>query len=152
MIEIRIDDLSGAETRALIGHHHADMHAQTPAESVHALDVDALRSPAITVWSGWIDGRLAGIAALKRLDGDGGELKSFRTADAFRGRGVARALLRHIAVHARAHGMRSLWLETGSDDGFAAARALYASEGFVECGPFEDYVDDPHSTFMARTL
>lgn len=152
MIEIRIDDLSSAETRALIAHHHADMHANTPAESVHALDIDALRSPAITVWSARLDGRLAGVAALKRLDAERGELKSFRTADAFRGRGVARALLRHIVAHARGAGMRSLWLETGSDDGFVAARALYASEGFVECGPFDAYVADPHSTFMRLAL
>lgn len=157
-IQIRVDDLSGAEARALVAHHHAQMHANTPAESVHALDLDALRSPAITVWSAWIDGRIAGVAALKRIgaeDGtpsDRGELKSFRTADEFLGRGVARALLRHIVAEATAQGIRSLWLETGSDDGFLAARSLYAGEGFVECGPFDDYADDPLSTFMSRIL
>ncbi|KQY96301.1 acetyltransferase [Microbacterium sp. Root53] len=157
-IEIRIDDLSGEPTRALIAHHHAQMHANTPAESVHALDLDALCSPDVTVWSAWIDERIAGIAALKRLrdahgaPSDRGELKSFRTADAFLGRGVARALLRHIVAEARAGGLSSLWLETGSDDGFIPARRLYAAEGFVECGPFDGYAEDPLSTFMTRTL
>lgn len=151
-MDIRIDDLSGADTRALIAHHHAQMHAQTPAESVHALDVDALRDPAITVWSAWLDGRVAGVAALTQLDAARGELKSFRTADEYLGRGVARALLRRIIADARGRGLTSLWLETGSDDGFVPARALYASEGFVECGPFEGYVDDPLSTFMTRAL
>ncbi|GAA1732032.1 GNAT family N-acetyltransferase [Microbacterium paludicola] len=151
-MDIRIDDLSGADTRALIAHHHAQMHAQTPAESVHALDVDALRDPAITVWSAWLDGRVAGVAALTQLDAARGELKSFRTADEYLGRGVARALLRRIIADARGRGLTSLWLETGSDDGFVPARALYASEGFVECGPFDGYVEDPLSTFMTRTL
>lgn len=151
-MDIRIDDLSGADTRALISHHHAQMHAQTPAESVHALDVETLRDPAITVWSAWLEGRVAGVAALKQLDDERGELKSFRTADEFLGRGVARALLRRIIADARGRGLTSLWLETGSDDGFVPARALYASEGFVVCGPFEGYVDDPLSTFMTRTL
>ncbi|WP_345751985.1 GNAT family N-acetyltransferase [Microbacterium rhizophilus] len=128
------------------------MHAQTPAESMHALDLDGLRGREFTVWSAWIDGELTGIAALKRLDGERGELKSFRTADAFLGRGVARALLRHILAVARERGLTSLWLETGSDAGFAAARALYASEGFAECGPFDGYAADPLSTFMSRAL
>lgn len=151
-MDIRIDDLSGADTRALIAHHHAQMHAQTPAESVHALDVDALRDPAITVWSAWLDGRVAGVAALTQLDAARGELKSFHTADEYLGRGVARALLRRIIADARGRGLTSLWLETGSDDGFVPARALYASEGFVECGPFGGYIDDPLSTFMTRAL
>ncbi|MFL0412203.1 GNAT family N-acetyltransferase [Microbacterium paludicola] len=151
-MDIRIDDLSGADTRALIAHHHAQMHALTPAESVHALDVDALRDPAITVWSAWLDGRVAGVAALTQLDAARGELKSFRTADEYLGRGVARALLGRIIADARGRGLASLWLETGSDEGFLAARSLYASEGFVECGPFEGYVDDPLSTFMTRAL
>ncbi|MER7796270.1 GNAT family N-acetyltransferase [Microbacterium sp. NPDC096154] len=151
-IEIRIDDLTAPETLALIAHHHARMHENTPSESVHALDLDGLRSSAITIWSAWIGGRIAGIGALKRLDAQRGELKSFRTADEFQGRGVARALLRHILGEARARGLTSLWLETGSDDAFIPARALYRSEGFSECGPFDAYADDPHSTFFTRTI
>jgi len=151
-IAIRTDDLTGEQTRALVAHHHAAMHAQTPAESVHALDLDALQAPGVTVWSAWIGGTVAGIGALTMLDAERGELKSFRTADAFLGRGVARALLRHIVGAARERGLRSLWLETGSDDGFVPARGLYASEGFRECGPFGGYRADPRSTFMTRTL
>lgn len=43
-------------------------------------------------------------------------------------------------------------LETGTQPGFAAARALYAAEGFVECGPFGAYAPSAHSAFMTRTL
>jgi putative acetyltransferase len=45
-----------------------------------------------------------------------------------------------------------LSLETGSPAYFDAARALYARHGFVECGPFADYVLDPYSVFMTLDL
>ena len=61
-------------------------------------------------------------------------------------------LLRHIIAEARARGMTSLWLETGTPADFLPAQRLYESEGFVACGPFEDYADDPFSLFMTKTL
>ena len=151
-IEIRLDDLTSEATQTLIAAHLSGMHESSPPESVHALDVDRLRHPSVTFWSAWIDGTLAGIGALKSLDHERGELKSMRVADGFRGTGVGRALLRHIVAEARERGMTSLWLETGSTPDFAPAQRLYESEGFVVCGPFEGYRDDPFSVFMTRAL
>ncbi len=152
MIEIRADDLSGEATRRLIAAHLAGMHDTSPPESVHALDMEGLRHPSITFWSAWIGGELAGIGALKQLDAERGELKSMRVDDRFRGTGVGRAILRHIIDDARARGMTSLWLETGSTEEFLPAQRLYESEGFVLCGPFEGYVLDPFSVFLTRIL
>lgn len=156
-VEIRVDDLTGAATRALVAAHLGGMHESSPPESVHALDVDGLRHPSITFWSAWIGEELAGIVALKLLDGPDaavrrGELKSMRVDDRFRGTGVGRTLLRHVIAEATALGLQSLWLETGSPDDFVPALRLYESEGFVSCGPFGDYSDDPFSLFMTRTL
>jgi putative acetyltransferase len=151
-IDIRDDDLSGEATRRLIAAHLAGMHDTSPPESVHALDLDRLRQPSISFWSAWIGGELAGIGALKALDDARGELKSMRVDDRFLGTGVGRALLRHIVAAARERGMTSLWLETGSTAEFLPAQRLYASEGFVECGPFEGYSLDPFSVFMTREI
>ncbi len=151
-LHIRVDDLSGENTRALIAFHLSGMHDTSPPESVHALDIEGLRDPSITFWSAWIDGDLAGIGALKTIDAERGELKSMRVDDRFRGSGVGRAILHHIVAVARERGMKSLWLETGSPDEFVPAQRLYESEGFVRCGPFEGYTDDPFSVFMTRTL
>lgn len=151
-VEIRIDDLSGAPTLALIAQHLDGMHDTSPAESVHALDIEGLRHPSITFWSAWVGGDLAGIGALKAIDAERGELKSMRVAPDFLGRGIGRALLRHIIAAARERGMRSLWLETGTPADFDPARRLYLSEGFHECGPFEGYREDPFSVFMTRIL
>jgi putative acetyltransferase len=152
LIEIRVDDLSGDHVRALILSHLDGMHDTSPAESVHALDIEGLRHPSITFWSAWIEGQLAGIGALKAIDAHRGELKSMRVDDAFRGSGVGRALLRHIVAEAQARGMTSLWLETGSPEDFVPAQRLYESEGFTRCGPFEGYTDDPFSVFMTRAI
>ncbi|HEY6728008.1 MAG TPA: GNAT family N-acetyltransferase [Polyangiaceae bacterium] len=147
-----LDDLSGAPTRALIAQHLAGMRANSPPESVHALEVDGLRQPNVTFWSVWLDDVIAGCGALKQLDARRGELKSMRVADAFLGRGIGKALLNHLISEARARGLESLWLETGSSPAFTPALRLYEGAGFVRCGPFEDYTHDPFSVFMARSI
>lgn len=152
MWHIRPDDLTGGATRALVAEHLAHMHSLSPAESVHALDVTAMQNHGVTMFTAWDGTTLGGMAALQRLDVHHGELKSMRSAATARGRGAGRALLQHIMNVARAEGLSSLFLETGAEHEFAPARALYASEGFIECGPFADYDEDPLSVFMTRTL
>jgi putative acetyltransferase len=151
-MEIRVDDLSGDATLGLVARHLDGMREYSPPESVHALDAEALRDPAVTFWSAWVDGEIAGIGALKTLDADRGEIKSMRVDDRFRGAGVGRALLRHILAEARERGMTSLWLETGTTPDFAPAQRLYESEGFRSCDPFDGYAHDPFSRFMTRRL
>jgi putative acetyltransferase len=151
-MQIRRDDLSGAAIRALLDEHLASMRRISPPESVHALDLDRLRRPEITFWTAWLDGELAGCGALKALDATHGEVKSMRTADAHRRRGVGRALLEHIVAEARARGYARLSLETGSMSAFEPARTLYARYGFVRCEPFAGYGPDPNSVFMTLAL
>jgi putative acetyltransferase len=147
-----LDDFSSEPTRALIARHLSGMRASSPPESVHAFDIDKLRGPDVTFWSAWLDDEIAGCGALKRLDARRGELKSMRVADAFLGRGVGRALLDHLIGEARTRGMDSLWLETGCTPSFIPALRLYESAGFVRCGPFEGYAEDPFSVFMTRSI
>jgi putative acetyltransferase len=151
-MDIRIDDLRGPEIRALLEEHLAEMHENSPPESVHALDLDALRRPDITFWTVWSGGALAGCGALKELESTHGEVKSMRTARAFRRQGVARAVLEHILREAEQRRYHRLSLETGSMDAFLPARELYESFGFSHCPPFGDYALDPNSVFLTRVL
>lgn len=151
-MQIRPDDLTGPEIRALLAEHLRHMHALSPPESVHALDLDGLRSPDVTFWCVWDGSALLGCGALRELDSAHGEIKSMRTASAHLRRGVARAMLTHIVAEGRRRGYARLSLETGSMPAFAPACALYARAGFVACGPFGDYVEDPHSVFMTMAL
>jgi putative acetyltransferase len=73
-----------------------------------------------------------------------------RTARAHLRRGVAARLLTHILDEARRRGYRRLSLETGSAEAFRPAQEMYSRFGFVRCGPFGDYVEDPFSVFMKR--
>lgn len=146
------DDLTGEPTRRLIAAHLAGMLANTPVESVHALDLSALRHPSVRVYSAWLQGDIAAVGAFKTFGGDRAELKSMRVADAFLGRGIGRAMLTHLEREARAAGIRSLWLETGSGPDFVAARSMYERAGFVPCAPFADYRPDPLSVFMTRAI
>ena len=145
-------DFSDARVIDLLRIHLAGSRANTAPGSAHALDIAGLQSPDISFWTIWQDDALLGCGALKRLAPDHGEVKSMHTAQASRRKGVGSAMLRHIVATARARGMARLSLETGSWDHFAPARALYARHGFVECGPFADYVLDPNSVFMTLDL
>lgn len=151
-LRIVLDDLSGPEVAALLTQHLAEMYDNSPEDSVHALDLDALRGPNVTFWSAWEDDELAGCGALKQLDATHGEIKSMRTATDRTGRGIASALLNHLIAEARARDYQRLSLETGACDYFTPAQRLYARHGFEICAPFADYVEDPHSVFMTRIL
>jgi putative acetyltransferase len=155
---IKTDDLFGPEIYALLQEHLRNMALHSPPDSVHALDIDALRQPGITFWTAWDGAELLGCGALKSLSqpaetgGPHAEIKSMRTAAAHLRKGVARAMLSHIVGVSRQRGYARLSLETGSAPAFKPAHLLYQSFGFTECGPFSDYVEDPFSLFMTKQL
>ena len=151
-MEIREDNVQGAEVLALLKAHLADVARHSPPESVHALGVEALRAPDVTVWTAWDSGELLGCGALKELDPHHGELKSMRTAEAHLRQGVGRRILEHLLAEARSRSYRRLSLETGSMEAFAPARRLYERFGFEECPPFADYRPDPYSVHMTLPL
>jgi len=151
-MEIKIDDLTGSEIYELLQEHLRSMYLHSPPESVHALDIEALRRPEITFWSVWEGDELLGCGALKELDPQHAEIKSMRTSARHLRKGVAKYLLNYILEEARRRGFRRLSLETGSMKAFEPARNLYANFGFKYCEPFADYIEDPYSVFMTREL
>ena len=148
-MDIREDDVRGAEVLALLEEHLADVARHSPPESVHALGVEALRAPDVTVWTAWDAQELLGCGALKELDPRHGEIKSMRTAEAHLRRGIGARILEHLLGEARRRGYRRLSLETGSMEAFAPARRLYER---LPCPPFADYRPDPHSVYMTLPL
>jgi len=141
-IEIIRDDLSGAATRDLIRLHLREMQECSPPGTSFAFDSTGLRSADVTVWSGWVGQRIAGIGALRELPDRCGEVKSMRTHPHFLRQGVAAQLLEHIISAARGRGMVRLSLETGTGPLFEPALALYRRRGFVAGPAFADYPSD----------
>jgi putative acetyltransferase len=137
---------------ALLDHHVTAARAQTAPGSAHALDLAGLRAPCIAFWTGWDDETLVATGALKMLPAGHGEVKSMHTLQTTRRRGFGGQMLRHIIAVARMRGLTRLSLETGAWDYFKPAHALYRAHGFVPCGPFEGYVEDPNSLFLTLEL
>lgn len=153
MPAIALDATIADDVVDFLDEHLADMRSVSPPDSVHALDVAALRAPGMRLWVLRSDeGAVLGTVALAPLEPGQVELKSMRVSDAARGTGLGRALLDHALAEARAGGATRMSLETGAEPYFAAARGLYSRAGFVECPPFGAYVLDPSSVFMTRTL
>ncbi|MGO8957482.1 MAG: GNAT family N-acetyltransferase, partial [Streptosporangiaceae bacterium] len=108
--------------------------------------------PSITLYSYRRGAQLLAVGALKQLTDWHGELKSMHTAATARGTGIGRAMLDYLIGVARDRGYQRVSLETGSMAAFAPARSLYATAGFIECGPFADYHPSPNSIFMTLQL
>ena len=149
---IAADDPRAEDVRRLLAAHLAFAAGHTPAENIHALDIESLLDPAIAFFSCRAGGELLAVGALRQLSEDHAEIKSMHTARAARGRGIGRAMVTHLLGVARARGVRQVSLETGTMAAFAPARALYASMGFVPCGPFGGYRETPDNTFMTLWL
>jgi putative acetyltransferase len=146
------DDLTHPQVLDLIELHVRAAAANSPPGAVFALDLSGLRDPAVTMWTAWEGEVLLGMGALKQLDGAHGEIKSMRTAPGQQRRGVAAAMLGHLLGEARARGYGRVSLETGGNDAFAPARALYERAGFAPCGPFGDYVVSDFNRFYSLAL
>jgi putative acetyltransferase len=135
----------------VLARHHALMRTLSPEESCHVMTSAELRASGAQVHAVREGDRVLGVAALKPF-GSAVELKSMHTVSEARGRGVGARLLGHLVGIARADGASTVFLETGSGEGHAAARALYMRAGFVETGPFGTYREDPESVFMRLDL
>ncbi len=146
------DSLSGTQIANLLSEHLANMAEISPRESVHALDLEKLRAPEITFWTAWNGEELLGCGALREIDATHGEIKSMRTVALHRRKGVAAAVLEQIFSEAKLRNYQRLSLETGSMPPFKPAQELYVRFGFVQCGPFAEYAEDPYSIFMTRKL
>lgn len=149
---LKLDDVSSKEVQDLLRDHLYQMTLHSPPESIHALDISALQKPEITFWSAWEQSELLGCGALKQLDCLHGEIKSMKTANNHLRKGVAASLLEHIIAEAQSRGYERLSLETGSMAAFKPACLLYERFGFTYCQPFADYVEDPNSLFMRKTI
>ncbi|MEV4561504.1 GNAT family N-acetyltransferase [Kitasatospora sp. NPDC049285] len=106
---------------------------------------------------GYLDGRpvACGGWRAKESDADGlragdAELKRMYVVPAARGKGYARAVLRHLERTAVSAGRTRLVLETGDQQ--PEAIALYDSEGYLPIRKFGYYKDYESSVCMGKEL
>ena len=151
-VVIAVDEPRADDVRRLLERHLLFSALLSPAEHVHALDLEGLLDPSVTFFSARDGAGLRGLGALKELDATHGELKSMHVTEAARGQGTGRALLDHLLAVAADRGYARVSLETGAMEAYAPARALYEKAGFTPCAPFAEYTDNPYSMCMSREL
>jgi GNAT superfamily N-acetyltransferase len=95
---------------------------------------DELGPPAGALIVGWIDAEPVCVGGVKRLDERVCEIKRMYVAPAWRGRGVARALLGELEAKARRLEYEIARLDTGPRQ--QGARGLYESAGYREIENF----------------
>mgnify|MGYP006167571927 CR=1 FL=1 len=121
MLTITQESPLGADLGLLFARHTADMHADTPPESIHMMDAGKLASPHIRFYVMRDGGVPVGMGAFKRIDDGHAEIKSMHVLAEVRGRGLSRRMLDHLVDEAKATGYRRLSLETGVQPTFVAA-------------------------------
>ena len=140
------------DVASVLARHLAFAREVTPICHVHALDVDGLCAPGVTLFVGRLGGDVVAVGALRDLDASHCELKSMHVLESQRGNGAGRALLEHLLSAARDRGYSRVSLETGTPEAFIPARHLYETVGFRRCAPFGEYTDNPHSVCMTMEL
>lgn len=152
-LEVVPDDLSRADTQALVAFHRGRLLAETPPGHAFVLAGDALRGPDVRLFSVREGGEVIAIGALKLLGDGSGELKSMRTHPDHLRKGAAALLLDRLIAEARGLGLGRLSLETGTAAQFAPALALYRGRGFRDGPAFADYPpDSPHNCYLHLEL
>ena len=139
-----------AEARALIADLDAELEPLYARKSRHGYSVDKLLAEEVAFFVLRHDGAPAGCGGVKVFDGEYAEVKRMYVRPAFRGLGLAKAMLDHLTGYARGHGVALLRLETGIHQ--HAAIRLYESAGFYRIPPFGDYFVDPVSLCYEKPL
>jgi putative acetyltransferase len=149
-MQITLGDFQHPQVQALLKYHLEQMHANSPAGSVFALDWSGLQKPEISFYTLWDGEAWLGCGAVKDLGNGTGEIKSMRTHPDHLRKGVGEKILLHIVETANARNYQSLLLETGSGPAFDPALSLYRKHGFVSCGAFADYEKSPFNQFLQK--
>lgn len=139
-----------AEAQALIAELEGELAPFYPSESRHGYSVEKLLVEDVAFFLLRVDGAPAGCGGVQFFGRDYAEVKRMYVRPRFRGRGLARQMLHHLAGYARAHGVRLLRLETGVHQGDAIR--LYEGMGFRRIPPFGEYGEDPLSRFYEKWI
>lgn len=121
-----------------------------PPESRHAFTIDKLLRENVAFFVARVGDNPAACSGLKLFPNEYGEVKRMYVRPVYRGRGLAKELLSHLANYARERKVHVLRLETGIYQ--LEAIGLYERWGFLRRPPFGEYREDPLSVYFERVL
>jgi putative acetyltransferase len=151
LIRITEERPDGADALRLLAELDAYLLALPyPPESRHAFSVDKLIKQRVAFFVLRYENRPAGCGAIKMFGSEYGEVKRMYVRPAYRGRGLGKAILDHLARYAQARHAGLLRLETGIHQ--TEAIGLYERWGFQRRSPFGEYKVDPNSVYFEKAL
>ncbi len=149
MIEIRQVDPTRAEVIELI--HQLDEYQESmyPPESNHLDSIDELSKTNVNFLAAYADAEICGIGAVKVLN-DYGEIKRLYVPEKYRGKGIAKEIVKELENCLVKRSIFTARLETGIHQ--HEAIDLYKKLGYSETAPFGDYTEDPLSVFLEKKI
>ena len=139
-LEIEEADPTSPEGRLLLAALDVYLSTRYAPEQSLGERPDQLKAAGARFFVARLNGQPAGCGALQIEDG-AAEIKRMYTAEAARGKGVARQVIAVMEDAARRAGVRSLRLETGRWQ--PDALSFYEHAGYVQRGPFGRYLALP---------
>lgn len=138
------------EAIQLINELEATLAPHYPDESRHGYSVDKLIQQGVHFFVVRQDSKPVGCGGVQFFGTDYAELKRMYVRPEYRGMGLSKLLLKHLADYSFEHGITVLRLETGIHQ--LAAIGLYEGFGFQRVEPFGDYKPDPLALFFEKKL
>ena len=138
------------EAAALILELEGVLESLYPQTSRHGYSIDKLLRQGVAFFVARREGAPAGCGGVQLFGAEYGELKRMYVRPRFRGLGVARDMLAHLADYCRQRGVTLLRLETGIYQ--VEAIGLYERFGFQRIPPFGPYQADPLSLCYEKKI
>ncbi|MDJ0703879.1 MAG: GNAT family N-acetyltransferase [Leptolyngbyaceae cyanobacterium MO_188.B28] len=150
MMFITQEQPNSEDASALISELEAYLDPLYPEESQHGFSIEKLLQEKVDFFVARVDSKPASCGAIKLFGADYGEVKRLYVRSQFRGLGLGKLMLNHLANFAKDKGVHILRLETGIYQ--TEAISLYERTGYTKIGPFGEYKDDPLSIFYEKNL
>ena len=147
---INLERPDSVDAVTLIAELEEHLSQYYPQESRHGFSVEKLLADQVAFFVLRYDGQPAGCGAIKLFGSEYGELKRMYMRPQFRGLGLAKQMIEHLTIYARANSIMLVRLETGIYQ--TEAIGLYERAGFYRIPPFGPYRDDPRSLCYERQL
>lgn len=129
------------------------MHQLYPIQNYHLDSIEELSATQVCMVGAYDHATLTGVGAVRIIDNDPfpyGEISRVFVLPAYRGKGIAKQIMRALEAHALNAGINICRLETGTRQ--PEAIALYTKLGYAICRPFGKHTADPLSVFMEKIL
>ena len=138
------------DARVLIAELTAELEPLYPPENRYGYSVERLLDENVAFFLIRDNDTPAGCGGVKLVGVEYAEVKRMYVRPQFRGLGLAKLMLNHLAEYARSRGVGWLRLETGIHQ--RAAIGLYERMGFQRRPPFGEYQASPLNTFYEKRL